>query len=633
VAARVLPALAVVALASLLAAAVAPAASAAPRDGSGVVQVTALAVADDGQGTFVGVHATVQAQVLSNGAGRVYVSTKPLAQTDMQGSARLASRVAASLLGATWSDYDYLVTFTSNSTVIGGPSAGGEMALALTTALHNLRVPDNQWTLDPTVAGTGTINPDGTIGPVGGIPAKAEGAKEAGIRTFLYPAGLDVATTQVRGQTVAVDMQKHCADLGLTCRPAASLLDVLRAAGVEVQQAPAPVPGTTDYAKDLGPTVQGQVDELAARLATLENRTQAARLSTAERARVDGERSQGAQRLADARAALAAQKYYLAATRAFQGAIQAGRAENLTAFYEAGRAGTSAARLAQDAVVQQGIDGCAAASGAAANETDPLRASGINALYAVASAQQRAAQARDLLDQARQLHDGAVRLEDWVQSLFASTFCVERAGTAGWWADLRTTFGAGPSLGDRGALADDTVETAQEEVAYAEAVLGTQAVADAQSHLDAAQAHEAAGRTDAAVLEAVEAQTSAGVAMQTAGGGDVPKAVLDAAEQSAARAIDTARGAGIEPMLSVSLVELSQDQNDTASALANLWDARSLALLEGVQTPATFGGSGHVAPTGYGHDTITASIVMGVIVGGASVAILVTLVALARQRP
>jgi len=218
-----------------------------------------------------------------------------------------------------------------------------------------------------------------------------------------------------------------------------------------------------------------------------------------------------------------------------------------------------------------------------------------------------------------------------VQSLFASTFCVERAGTAGWWADLRTTFGAGPSLGDRGALADDAVETAQEEVAYAEAVLGTGQVADAQAHLTAAQQHEAAGRTDAAVLEAIEAQTSASVAMQTAGGGPVPQAVLDAAEQSAARAIDTARDAGIEPMLSVSLVELSQDQNDTAQALGNLWDARSLALLEGVQTPASFGGSVQSPPAGYGHDTVAASIAMGTIVGGASVAILVTLVALVRS--
>ncbi|MEA3136722.1 MAG: uncharacterized protein QOC71_1003, partial [Thermoplasmata archaeon] len=110
------------ALALLLLAAVlsAPGLQAAPRNGSDPVQVTALAVAEDSERTFVGVHATVEAQVLAGGAGRVYVATKPLAQTDMQGSARLASRVAANLLAADWEDYDYLVSFSSESTVIGG---------------------------------------------------------------------------------------------------------------------------------------------------------------------------------------------------------------------------------------------------------------------------------------------------------------------------------------------------------------------------------------------------------------------------------------------------------------------------------------------------------------------------------
>jgi hypothetical protein len=89
-------------------------------------------------------------------------------------------------------------------------------------------------------------------------------------------------------------------------------------------------------------------------------------------------------------------------------------------------------------------------------------------------------------------------------------------------------------------------------------------------------------------------------------------------------------------MLSVSLVELSQDQNDTAQALSNLWDARSLALLETTPAPATVGGSGHNAvggssPLGYGSDTVAASVVMGVVVGGSAVAILGLLVLLARR--
>ena len=38
------------------------------------------------------------------------------------------------------------------------------------------------------VAGTGTITPDGTVGPIGGIDQKIAGAREDGADLFLVPA-------------------------------------------------------------------------------------------------------------------------------------------------------------------------------------------------------------------------------------------------------------------------------------------------------------------------------------------------------------------------------------------------------------------------------------------------------------
>jgi PDZ domain-containing protein len=38
------------------------------------------------------------------------------------------------------------------------------------------------------VAGTGTIDPDGTVGPIGGIRQKLVGARDAGAGLFLAPA-------------------------------------------------------------------------------------------------------------------------------------------------------------------------------------------------------------------------------------------------------------------------------------------------------------------------------------------------------------------------------------------------------------------------------------------------------------
>jgi hypothetical protein len=65
---------------------------------------------------------------------------------------------------------------------IDGPSAGGLMTVATIAAIRGD-------TLDETMTMTGAINPDGTIGPVGGIPFKLEGAADAGRTTMLIPEG------------------------------------------------------------------------------------------------------------------------------------------------------------------------------------------------------------------------------------------------------------------------------------------------------------------------------------------------------------------------------------------------------------------------------------------------------------
>ena len=61
------------------------------------VSVYAPAVAQTGNG-YVGVIATITVSIQNNGSGRVFVDTLPLTQVDMQGSARLAVKVAGTLV-------------------------------------------------------------------------------------------------------------------------------------------------------------------------------------------------------------------------------------------------------------------------------------------------------------------------------------------------------------------------------------------------------------------------------------------------------------------------------------------------------------------------------------------------------
>ncbi|WP_206612262.1 YlbL family protein [Prescottella agglutinans] len=74
-------------------------------------------------------------------------------------------------------------TVDFNLADIGGPSAGLMFSLAVVDKLSPGEINGGKF-----VAGTGTIDPDGDVGPIGGIPYKMIAAQEAGATTFLVPA-------------------------------------------------------------------------------------------------------------------------------------------------------------------------------------------------------------------------------------------------------------------------------------------------------------------------------------------------------------------------------------------------------------------------------------------------------------
>jgi PDZ domain-containing protein len=66
---------------------------------------------------------------------------------------------------------------------VGGPSAGLMFALGIVET-----VTPGDLTGGKHIAGTGTISPDGTVGPIGGIRQKMLGARAGGATLFLAPA-------------------------------------------------------------------------------------------------------------------------------------------------------------------------------------------------------------------------------------------------------------------------------------------------------------------------------------------------------------------------------------------------------------------------------------------------------------
>ena len=79
-------------------------------------------------------------------------------------------------------DYTYPFPVSIDVTNIGGPSAGLAMTLGVIDALTSGSVTGSH-----TVAATGTIDSQGDVGDVGGVPQKTVAVENAGATIFLVP--------------------------------------------------------------------------------------------------------------------------------------------------------------------------------------------------------------------------------------------------------------------------------------------------------------------------------------------------------------------------------------------------------------------------------------------------------------
>ncbi|MFS0893251.1 PDZ domain-containing protein [Microbacterium sp. 179-I 3D3 NHS] len=88
------------------------------------------------------------------------------------------------LIGITLrTDYDFEIDVTLQLDNVGGPSAGMMFALGIIDTLTEGDLNGGR-----NIAGTGTIDAAGTVGPIGGIRQKLYGARDAGADFFLAPA-------------------------------------------------------------------------------------------------------------------------------------------------------------------------------------------------------------------------------------------------------------------------------------------------------------------------------------------------------------------------------------------------------------------------------------------------------------
>lgn len=171
----------------------------------------------DQNGNGVNTQLVVQ---IAPGSGRTLANIDGiLFWTDTQNSIRTAKMVAENRTNQTLQDRDVIYTVVADAALIEGPSAGAALTVATVAAIEQRDIHAN-------IVITGTINPDGSIGPVGGVKEKAIAAQQIGATLFLVPVG--------QGTEVTYTTERSCNIVG----------------GTEVCTVEQ-VPQTTDVALDL----------------------------------------------------------------------------------------------------------------------------------------------------------------------------------------------------------------------------------------------------------------------------------------------------------------------------------------------------------------------------------------------
>lgn len=582
------------------------------------VQVHALAVAATANG-LVGNVASVRIHQ-EKGTGLVLLDTQPFAQVDLQGSARLAVRVAAEVAGVDAAARDFRFVVRSDTTLIGGPSGGAILTVGAIAALRG-------WSVAPDAYMTGTIAPDGSIGPVGGVPEKASAAAARGGRLFLYPVGEEEVMTLTPQGRVRVNMTQHCERLGIECRAVLDVYDALPLlTGYAIERPPLPdASAAARYLDALTPLAAVSVANATRTIELLDMRLNASSsvdhpyfpnaARAAERAR---------EALDEATAAQAQRLPYAATSRAFLAQVLARQAALTLDVIEAE---DPRVKLDEQASLLANATRDALDAAKAARDDTPTR------MEAAAAAQQRATYANQSLALAAQ----AIRRQDLANALFQLAYGMERAATVRWWLDTAELFPSNATVDARQrALA--AIGAASEQLAYATATLegagATQLLANAQASLDLARERYNDGQHAAAAYDALDAQVRASLALETLAYGDeVPQARLDRARAEAERAIARARARGIEPLLAATQLE-NGDTLEGTERLAAYELARLVAAshapdprVASAQKVATPGWT--LTPLGWAGAYAS----VGFLLGGASVAAFLTARAKAQRAP
>jgi len=527
------------------------------------ITLHAPAVAQLENGSYYGVLTEVNVTMM-NGTGNVFVVTSPLTQLDMQGSAKLAVEVAGMLTGKDTSKYDFLFQVKASSPIVGGPSAGATMCIAAICLLENMDVNSN-------VIMTGMINPDGSIGPVGGILEKGEAAGKAGMKYFLIPKGqgIEYKTVEERNgffifyRKVPVNVSQVLYEkYGLIVKEVEDVNDALSYfTNYTFSESKSSKPIlTSEYYQTIMEPLADKVLEMANR--SYKNASTAFKQASIPvgswlynpRAIVSNSLKDAEKALKDAETAYNNNFYYFSISKAFQSMINSRFVLYTCMYYN----GTSYDTLYQE--VRKKVEDSLRAAEAAEVE-------GLSSLQCVGAAQQRALDAVDYINRSGQRD---------LDQIYYLAYAMERSNTVYWWLNLSSNFNESYGVNETWVqgMADNYYEYAQSIYSYA-SILSEETGYSGKYVNKAKDLMEKAGEEKkeypaASLFNSLESIANSNLAIEMVGidnSGIYGK--LNRTAQMASYSIQKARNLSIEPILAVSYAEFGRsfEQDDVVSAI------------------------------------------------------------------
>ncbi len=538
------------------------------------VTVYAPAVAQTNQG-YVGVISTITVTIQSNGNGRVFVDTLPLTQIDMQGSARLAVKVAATLVkndGRCQIDpatYDYFFVVRTSSPIIGGPSAGAVMTIAVIALLEN-------WTLDSKTVMTGMINPDGSIGPIGGITQKCDAAYSVGATRFLIPKGQNIYTetitettqdgmwTQIRTRQVKRNVSDYAlTKYGIEVHEVEDINEALlyftgwTFTTTESNQSIS----TKHYVDSMQPLATQLLHESknAYRNASFAFNTTDIpnRFPNYYKNDITDYLNNAQQNLKEAQEWYDQNCYYTSTSNSFQSLIDSHYVSYACSYFNTSK---------KDEYVQSLLTDTQSKFDNHSKSAKNAEIKGTISVQCVGAAQTRVSEAASYISKAQASYSS----KNYLNALYYISFAQQRIESIRWWLGIGNPFNDTGEINTSTVknLADEYIEDARQAVVYAQVILdemgrSSSFISDAENLLASAEENRDNLYTAAALFEALEALVKANLALELVDGANQAK--VDRAREQASTSISESRKQGIEPVLAVSYYEYGESLANESS--------------------------------------------------------------------